>query len=331
MYFTSSGIIAAEFSVNVIITEIPHLSIAKRKLTAVCQKTVHICMKNKNKRRRLLFFPLAAIILTAIIRIALDSSLAVRVYEITSDKLSSEHTFVLITDHHSTKYGERQSELIRAVREQDPEAVFLAGDIADDARGIEETEYLVRALAEEYPVYYTAGNHERWVEYSSDVVSLIESFGASVTDGSGTFSLSLDDEITLCGISDPLFFSSGGFDESLNKLARDTESEKYRILLSHRPEFAEQYAALGFDLTLCGHAHGGQVRLPLVLNGLYSPGEGFFPKYAGGDYAFNENGKARHVIVSRGLMKNEYPRVFNRPELVVIRLRGADSGRISWK
>lgn len=277
----------------------------------------------KAKTLKKFLFPVTAAVLVLLIRIALDSSLSVRTYEISSDKLSSEHTFVLITDHHSTKYGERQSELIRAVREQNPEAVFLAGDIADDVRDIKETEYLVRALAEEYPVYYTAGNHERWAEYSSDIVSLIGSLGASVTDGSGTFSLTLGDEITLCGINDPLFFDTGGFEESLDKLARGTDSGKYRILLSHRPEFAEEYASLGFDLTLCGHAHGGQVRIPLLLNGLYSPGEGFFPKYAGGDYTFTENDVQRHVTVSRGLMKNEYPRVFNRPEIVVIKLSAA--------
>ena len=73
-----------------------------------------------------------------------------------------------------------------------------------------------------------------------------------------------------------------------------------------------------FDLVLCGHAHGGQWAIPGILNGLYAPNQGMFPKYAGGRYDF-ERGT---LIVSRGLARESTPapRVFNRPELVIIDL-----------
>lgn len=38
----------------------------------------------------------------------------------------------------------------------------------------------------------------------------------------------------------------------------------FNILLTHTPAEAENYVAQGFDLILCGHEHGGQVRLPLI-------------------------------------------------------------------
>ena len=44
------------------------------------------------------------------------------------------------------------------------------------------------------------------------------------------------------------------------------------------------YAKENFDLVVCGHAHGGQVRIPGLLNGLYAPNQGFFPSHAGGFY-----------------------------------------------
>ncbi|MBQ4118259.1 MAG: metallophosphoesterase, partial [Oscillospiraceae bacterium] len=92
--------------------------------------------------------------------------------------------------------------------------------------------------------------------------------------------------------------------------------ESFNVLLVHRPEYIEQYAKLGFDLVLCGHAHGGQWRIPGVLNGIYAPGQGVFPKYAGGIYEVN----GTTLVVSRGLAKEStpIPRVFNRPELVII-------------
>jgi len=64
----------------------------------------------------------------------------------------------------------------------------------------------------------------------------------------------------------------------------------------------------------------GQVRIPLIANGLYAPNQGRFPKYAGGMY--NENGQV--MIVSRGLSYNALvPRVFNPPEVVVVDIKSA--------
>ena len=90
----------------------------------------------------------------------------------------------------------------------------------------------------------------------------------------------------------------------------------FNILLIHRPEEIEHYAEMGFDLVLCGHAHGGQWRIPGILNGFYTPDQGLFPEYAGGIYKVGET----TMIVSRGLAKesNIVPRIFNRPELVII-------------
>lgn len=37
-----------------------------------------------------------------------------------------------------------------------------------------------------------------------------------------------------------------------------------RLLLTHSPDIAPEAAEGGFDLYLCGHTHGGQIRLPLI-------------------------------------------------------------------
>ena len=91
------------------------------------------------------------------------------------------------------------------------------------------------------------------------------------------------------------------------------------MLLCHFPEDIDYYRSFGkFDLILSGHAHGGQWRLPFSQNGLFSPGEGLFPKYSGGRFDFDDC----TMIVSRGLarIKTVIPRIFNNPELVVIDL-----------
>lgn len=89
-------------------------------------------------------------------------------------------------------------------------------------------------------------------------------------------------------------------------------------MLAHRPEYFPLYAKMGFDMALCGHAHGGQWRLPSLINGIYAPNQGFLPEYAGGIY----HSAATTMIVSRGLAREStrIPRLFNRPELVIIDL-----------
>ena len=95
-------------------------------------------------------------------------------------------------------------------------------------------------------------------------------------------------------------------------------SRAYTLLLAHRPEEYRLYRGLGFDAAMSGHAHGGQWRLPPLINGVYAPHQGIFPSHAGGIYRYDDD---RFVhIVSRGLSTKRCVRICNRPELCVLRL-----------
>ena len=72
----------------------------------------------------------------------------------------------------------------------------------------------------------------------------------------------------------------------------------------------EYIRELDIDLTLSGHAHGGQWRV--FGRGVFAPGQGILPKYTSG---MHEN----RFIVSRGLANNAFvPRLFNSTELIFI-------------
>lgn len=264
---------------------------------------------SKKKKHGFLRFCLICAGLFLLVRLALYDGMVVRTYVVESDAVGRDHRFVLITDLHSTVYGNEQDALADAILKQKPEAVFLCGDIADDVRGFDGTAMLLERLSG-LPMYYVAGNHERWVDWTDDLAALFEGYGVSVLHDR---QIELGDGIRLYGVADPLFY-----EDTLTYMSAlttyPTDGETFDILLAHRPEFAETYMQAGFELALSGHAHGGQVRIPLLMNGLYAPNQGWFPKHAGGLYEFDEG----TLIVSRGLMLDDLPRIFNPPEIVVI-------------
>lgn len=125
----------------------------------------------------------------------------------------------------------------------------------------------------------------------------------------------LDDRsVEICGIT---VAGLNGASLRNDKIEKITPTVSPKILLAHEPQFFEKYVGAGYDLTLCGHAHGGQWRIPFTGIGLYAPGQGAFPKYTAGVH--EKDGKA--MIISRGLGNSEFPlRLFNRPEIVVIEI-----------
>ena len=116
-------------------------------------------------------------------------------------------------------------------------------------------------------------------------------------------------------ISEEIEDMKTAFNEKMDVLSSD-KPDGFNILLSHRPEMNEIYSNNGFDLVFCGHAHGGQFRIP-PIGAIYSPGQGFFPKYSEGPYLFGNT----TMIVSRGLGNSSFPiRINNRPQVIVCQL-----------
>lgn len=249
---------------------------------------------------------------------ASNENIKVREYSEKTDKVTESTRLVLITDLHSVLYGENQKSLIEKIEAINPNAVLLGGDIVDDKRADTGSRIFLEYIGSKYNCYYVSGNHEYWSYKISEIKDMIRSYGIRVLEGEG---VNITDEVMLWGVDDPDCQNRqyGSYDDWYGQLYRcnsQADESMFNILLSHRPERTDDYKECKFDLVLSGHAHGGQWRIPVILNGLYAPNQGFFPKYAGGEY---ELGNA-DMIVSRGLALSNIPRIFNPPEIVVLNI-----------
>lgn len=261
----------------------------------------------------------ALAILVILTLIALDERLILRTYTVVSPKLTAEVRLAVVTDFHSSVNADDVVEMLASCA---PDAVLMVGDMFDDDIANRPTERmlsLMRQLSALYPCYYVSGNHEAWTGEMDALYQQTGEAGVTVLRMSSGVLTVRGQRIALCGIPDPyemVFSGAPDTEEQLRQALEDVDSADFTVMLAHRPELLAKYAQFPFDLVVSGHAHGGQVRIPGVLNGLYAPNQGWFPKLAGG--AYTQDGTT--LIVSRGLaVRTRLPRIFNRPEVVLVR------------
>lgn len=205
--------------------------------------------------------------------------------------------------------------IVREIENKRADLILLTGDIiyqhTDNAeRGFR----MLPAFAATAPTFMSLGNHE------GNAVKIVRSicFECGVTlleNRSVKF-----EGLKIGGLTSGWIIDDEGINRShhgytpepnlewLNSFAAE---DGYKVLLNHHPEYYPRYIKdLNIDLTVSGHAHGGQWRI--FNRGIYAPGQGLFPKYTSGLYD-------DRLIVSRGLANNAFvPRIFNSTELIFI-------------
>lgn len=248
-------------------------------------------------------------------------------YALSDGRFGRQIKFAVLSDLHCNKNTEI-GETVRITEQSHPDYILMPGDIFErlDGKDTEEKEAgleLMRRLSAIAPVFYSIGNHENggigsWnkIKWRSGKSIPKQLDGAELERISECGAILLDDGYT---VRDGIAF--GGLSSGLINLQRAPDvswldefcSLPYpRVLLCHHPEYYEKYLKdRSIELTVSGHAHGGQWRL--FGRGVFAPGQGLFPKYTSGIY----DGR---LAVSRGLMPSclPVPRLFNPPEVLII-------------
>lgn len=281
--------------------------------------------KPMGKRKKIIITATVLIVLAALNFWAFFNGIVIEKYEIESDKINEDSSvrIVAIADLHSHIYGEEQQILIEKIKAQKPDVIALVGDIVDDNGDMRGAELLLAGIVDIAPAYFVTGNHEIRTGEVQKIKKVFDSYGVIVLENEYSDVRINGIDLRICGIEDPEIYESANNQQRTSEdemLARfkGLDDSRVNILLAHRPERIEAYKQYNFDVVLSGHAHGGQIRILLLVNGIFAPDQGFFPKYAGGLY---EHGGLSH-IVSRGFAYNpNLPRIFNPPEVVVVDIK----------
>ena len=211
-----------------------------------------------------------------------------------------------LSDYHSHGVIYDNSNLCEEIRRFNPDLIFITGDMVD-----KKTKSLdnVRSLFDEistYPIYFVNGNHESNAYIRDDFYALLKEYSVNVlVDEVRTISY-MGKTINIIGLNDPCFTNrdffimpnKGNTEETLDNLMQGLDG--YNILLAHRPELINIYQKYNIQLIFSGHAHGGQLRLPL-LGTIATVNQGLFPKYVDGRYEIGDT----VMYVSRGLGTSE--------------------------
>ena len=283
---------------------------------------------------------LAVLIAVMIISMIIDNRrFVVRTYRLRSSRIKKRLKLVYIADLHEKAYGEDNEKLAEKIKELAPDAVIVGGDLI--VYGKVNSLSLMRRLTQICPVYFAEGNHELRLEYFEELKAYddifneeMEKAGVRMLHNSAVCPFGGEDSgILLQGLELPMkyyrkFKKTRLSAEELRELIGEADRSVYTVLVSHIPVYFPTYAEWGADLCLCGHVHGGLMRLP-VIGGVMGTRPNLFPRYSCGQYFYcaRTDGKKHlsSMVLTCGLGMHTLPiRIFNPGEISLVELIPAD-------
>ena len=228
-----------------------------------------------------------------------------------------------VSDVHIPRSAFSPREIAEAVARQNPDVIFLTGDMMDVGSKFDGSKIalLISFLMKIAPIYAISGNHERKKrQYYKIWKTMLKLRGVHFMNNKVTRFEKEGVTFVITGMSDIDVDRASEYDFNFLTQLEVAKDECY-LLLHHKPNIWRSYypeEAPVPDVVFSGHAHGGQVRIPLVKRGLIAPDQGFFPKYTSGLYHYADGS---FEVVSRGLASSTKPvRVNNKPHIPIVEL-----------
>lgn len=235
-------------------------------------------------------------------------------------------TIAVLADFHSRNDKKQNSpkhidSILEKLASNSPNFIVCPGDILNHTDELSVDEYsnsngyrLLKEARKIAPVYYSIGNHEHGINIENR--RMLEANGIVVLDNE----ISKLGDICIGGFTTGFLLDKNNYNSqpvpNLNFISDFSKEQSYKLLLCHHPEYWKKYIVnSGVDLTISGHAHGGQ--WGFFSRGVYAPGQGLFPKYVKGVHRHDNE----YLAVSRGMTNTvPVPRLFDPCEVVILHL-----------
>ena len=232
-----------------------------------------------------------------------------------------------ISDLHSNDKERANPDIWRHVDGLDFDIAAITGDIilgqawnhSGPILELEPQRLYLEALAARVPTFFVEGNHE--AHHYRQMLQFMDEVGIAFLRNEVVILEVNGGPFEIIGTKDFSNLRRAGFDDFYELF--DDVSDNFQLVLTHQPQLFDRFKDSGANLTLAGHTHGGQLRLPFFPT-IYAPNQGLWPRYGAGLYRHGD--AVMHV--SRGIGTTYFPiRFWNRPEIAVIELRSGSGQR----
>jgi len=233
-----------------------------------------------------------------------------------------------LSDFHVERLTRREAHVLELIQEANPDLIVITGDYlnlsyVNEPTARDEVRKLLAKIDAPFGVYATLGSPP--VDPRNTTPSLF--------DGLDNIRL-LQDEVAVLDLGEGCTLALLGMDcehdldidaETFKKLADLAPPDSTRVLLYHSPELMPQVQQYPIDLYLCGHTHGGQVRVPGY--GAIITSSALGKRYEMGPYVENDT----TLYISRGIglegLSAPRMRLFCPPEIILFTLKGSNGNQ----
>ncbi|MFA0784826.1 metallophosphoesterase [Fervidibacter sacchari] len=179
-------------------------------------------------------------------------------YDVKSQKLNNpeELRIAHISDLHMTRMGLKERRALELISGFQPNLIALTGDLIPLGKGVRAAEEFLKALSEIATIFAVEGNSEVVNGISGHFAKFLEHLGGYWLHNEA---VQFRKGIWVAGTADPHWHR-----DNVVKALKEVPEDAFCLLLSHSPDIVRYKEAMRADVILCGHTHGGQIRLPFV-------------------------------------------------------------------
>lgn len=209
---------------------------------------------------------------------------AVRRHRVPCLPAGSRSLLVLhISDLHFRRGQRRKRAFIGRLAETKPDLVVCTGDFLDEPHSLDFALGAVRQLRPKEAALFVLGSHDYYASSPSNPFKYLlgpsnrkafvgktpnpwRELVAGLEESGWTLLLNRATELRVEGVGriDVVGLDDPHIARDDLSVASPRSGDEFRLGIVHSPDAAKPLADLGYDLIVCGHTHGGQVRVPGV-------------------------------------------------------------------